>query len=810
MILQGTYDPFLVILSLLIAIFAAYTALNLISRLKDMYSTPLARTRLGAAGLVMGLGIWTMHFVAMLAYRLPLAVRYDGALTLLSLIVAVVSCITGLAIASRHQGSGWIISSGTFLGIGISSMHYIGMAAMQMPARMSYDPLLLSLSILIGVAASIAALWLAFAIGRGELSGSFKIKFISAIIMGYAIAGMHYTGMAALTIFSADNSVFNSTGFILNPPLIGVSLTIAVILIMSFSLWSSRLVAETDLIRANEEKISAITENVADVIITINSFGIIEFSNLAVEKLFGYQPSELVGKNISMLMPDPWQQRHDQYVNNYLESGQARLIGQEKLGLQAVRRDGTVFPVDLAVSEAWIAGNKVFIGTIRDISERLEAQQRLHFLAHHDALTALPNRLSFQEHTEQALAHAKRHSRLIAVMFLDLDRFKVINDTLGHHVGDYLLKEIAERLKHCVREGDVVARLSGDEFTVLLDDVAALDDISPIANKIIAIFAEPFFYPGQELFTTVSIGISIFPDDGIDPQSMMQHADIAMYQAKAEGGNRFCFYTPDMDNRTNDRLELETSLRYALERDEFQLYYQPQVDIENGVIVGVEALLRWQHPKLGLVAPLDFISLLEETGLIVPVDEWVIRTACLQNIAWQQAGVPPLHMAVNLSARQFNEKNLAQRVATILSETGLPPEFLELEITENILMQETNTTINMLRDLHAHGVKLAIDDFGTGYSSLSYLQKFPIHTLKIDRSFVRDITSDADDSAIVKLIIDMAHSLKLNVIAEGVETQEQLEFLRERKCWKMQGYYFSQPKPANELLPLLTEGLHIS
>lgn len=806
MILHGSYNPALVLLSILVAIFAAYTALNLISRLKDMYFTELTRIRIGVSGLVMGLGIWSMHFVGMLAYRLPVPVRYDGNLTLWSLVVAVVACIAGLAIASRNQGRGWPIAGGVFVGLGISSMHYIGMAAMIMPASMHYDLPLLILSILIGVGAAEAALWLAFSIWRGDIPGTFKIKFVSAVIMGFAIAGMHYTGMAAMTVFAIDNPVLNSSGLSIDPAFIGVSLAVVVILIMSFSLWSSRLVAEANLVRANEEKVSAITENVVDVIITINTSGIIEFANAAVKKVFGYEPSEIIGKNVNILMPSPWRQRHDGYVKRYLRTGESRIIGRTQRELQAIHKDGSLFPIDLAINETQVSGNKVFIGTIRDISEHLEAQERLNYLAHHDALTSLPNRASFQEHIEQALVHAKRHSFLVAVMFLDLDRFKVINDTLGHHVGDYLLKEVAQRLKSCVREGDIIARISGDEFTVLLDDVETLEDISPFANKMISIFAEPFYYSGQELFTSASIGISLFPDNGSDPQSMMQHADIAMYRAKAKGGNCFCFYTSDMNEMDNKRLKLETELRHALERDEFRLFYEPRVDIENGVFAGVEALLRWQHPELGLIYPLDFISLLEETGLIVPVGEWVIRTACLQNVAWQQAGVPPMCMAVNLSARQFNEQNLSQQVADILDETGLAPEYLELEITENILMQQTSATINMLWDLHALGVQLAIDDFGTGYSSLSYLQKFPIHTLKIDRAFVRDITTDADDAAIVQLIIDMAHSLKLNVVAEGVESREQLEYLQGRKCSEMQGYYFSRPKPADELLPLLTEG----
>jgi len=806
MILQGNYNSFLVLLSVVIAVFAAYTALNFISRLSDTRSVYLTLTRIGAGGLVMGLGIWSMHFVAILAYKLPIPIRYDGMTTLWSLLVAVFACIIGLAIASRRQALYSVLLGGGFLGAGIASMHYIGMTAMHIPAIIQYDLLLVCVSVLIGMCSAIAALWVATAIGSGEIVDSFIIKMSSAVIMGGAIAGMHYTGMAAIQVYSIPGDEFVSTGFELDPALIGVSLTISTILLMSFALWASRLVANTRLIRANEEKVSAITQNVVDVIITINTDGIIEFANASVEKVLGFRPGELIGQNVSMLMPSPWRQKHDQFIHNYLHSGQSRVIGVGQRELQAVHKDGSVFPIDLAVSETSVAGKRIFIGTIRNISERIEIQQRLHYLAHHDALTDLPNRLSFQEHIEQALLHAKRRRCLVAVLFLDLDRFKVINDTLGHYVGDYILQEVAKRLQNCIREGDIIARLSGDEFTVLLDDVSELDDIAPIAHKIIGTVCKPFVYSGQELFTTVSIGISMFPDDGNDPASMMQHADIAMYRAKAEGGNRYRFYSPDMDARADERLQLETSLRHALVRNEFTLYYQPQVDIENGAIVGIEALLRWQHPVRGLIIPQDFICLLEETGLIDSVGEWVLRTACQQNMAWQAAGLPPMQVAVNLSARQFNEQSLVKTVADILDETGMDPDYLELEITENILLHQTSHTLHTLRELNALGVQLAIDDFGTGYSSLSYLRKYPIHTLKIDRSFIHDINTDADNAAIVQLIIDMGHSLKLNVIAEGVETCEQRDYLRERNCWEMQGYYFSQPKPAEELNSLLHRG----
>jgi len=794
-------------LSVMIAVFAAYTALNLLSRLNDRYSTHLFRTRIGAGGLVLGLGIWSMHFVAMLAYTLPMPVRYDGAVTLWSLVVAVAACIIGLAVAAGKKNHLRISLGGICLGLGIVSMHYIGMAAMRMPASMHYNPWLVAVSILIGIGAAVAAIWMAFAIGRGEISATLRFKAGSSLLMGTAIAGMHYTGMAAMTVYQNGKTMLSTPGFELDPVLMGGSLTVSSILLMSFALWSARLVAEANLVRANEERVRAITENVVDVIITINTSGIIEFANGAVERVFGYKPAELLNANVNILMPEPWHSRHDGYIKKYLADGDSKLIGFGQSEFHAVHKDGSTFPIDLSISETVVDGKRIFIGTIRDISERIETQKRLHYLAHHDVLTTLPNRLSFQEHIRHALTHARRRDSQVAVMFMDVDRFKLINDTLGHHVGDFLLQEIALRLKECIREGDVVARLSGDEFTVLLEDITTRDEITPIAKKLITSFTKPFIYNEQELFSTASIGISIYPDDGADPALMMRHADIAMYSAKADGGNRYHFYTTAMNARADERLQLETSLRHALEREEFVLYYQPQIDTATGMITAVEALLRWQHPQLGLVQPLEFINILEETGLIVPVGEWVIKTACRQHITWLREGVGPLRIAVNLSARQFNEIELVQQIDTVLRDTGMQAHYLELEITENTLIQQTGRTMQTITELHALGVQLAIDDFGTGYSSLSYLRKIPIHTLKIDRSFVRDIINDPDDAAIVQLILDMAHSLKLNVVAEGVENNAQQVFLTERQCHSLQGYHFSQPLPETQLRPLLLEGV---
>jgi diguanylate cyclase (GGDEF)-like protein/PAS domain S-box-containing protein len=448
-------------------------------------------------------------------------------------------------------------------------------------------------------------------------------------------------------------------------------------------------------------------------------------------------------------------------------------------------------------------------GVMVDITEKKHAEERLTFFAHHDGLTDLPNRLLFMDRLSQALARVKWHQRLVAVLFVDLDHFKRINDSLGHDMGDLLLKAVAERLSSCVRGGDTVARIGGDEFTIVLADIAQAEDVPKVAQKIIDAVSKPFSLMGQEFFITISMGISIFPNDGQDAQALVKNAYAAMYRAKEQGRNHYQHYSPAMNVRTLERLALESNLRHALERKELLLHYQPRVDLETGQITGVEALLRWQYPDLGLVSPSQFIPLAEETGLIIPIGEWVLRTACAQNKLWQSMGLSPVRVSVNLSARQFEQRNLVETIGLVIKETGLDPNYLELELTEGLVMKNPETTIATLRSLHEMGIQISIDDFGTGYSSLSYLKRFPIHALKIDQSFVRDIITDPDGTVIVTAIILLAHSLKLKVIAEGVETKDQLDYVRSLKCHEIQGYLFSKPLPVEEMTRLLVTGKHL-
>ena len=436
--------------------------------------------------------------------------------------------------------------------------------------------------------------------------------------------------------------------------------------------------------------------------------------------------------------------------------------------------------------------------------ERKQAEESLEQLAHYDAVTDLPNRTLFHDRLNRALAWANRNDEKIALMFIDLDRFKQINDTLGHEAGDVLLQTAAERLKNCVRDEDTVARLGGDEFTIILRQIHAEDDAGFVARKCLETLAQPIQLNGREVFVSGSIGITVAPADGSEPETLLKNADTAMYQAKHRGRDNFQFYTQQMNARALERLDMESGLRRALERDEFVLYYQPKADLAGWRTVGVEVLLRWDHGYTGLVSPAEFIPTLEDTGLIVPVGEWILRAACEQAAHWQRLGLPPIHVAVNLSGRQLQGDAILESVKRVLDDTGLDPAFLELEVTESLLMDDPQRVTDLLKQLRALGIlRIDIDDFGTGYSSLSYLKQFPISTLKLDKSFVDDLPHDAEDAAIAQAVIAMAHNLDLKVIAEGVENDRQVEFLREHECDEVQGFLYSHPLTAEETTRML-------
>jgi diguanylate cyclase (GGDEF)-like protein/PAS domain S-box-containing protein len=483
-----------------------------------------------------------------------------------------------------------------------------------------------------------------------------------------------------------------------------------------------------------------------------------------------------------------------------------------------VRPDGSVRHAQLQARGSLDASGTVtrLAGTIQDVTELKEAEQRIRYLAYFDRPTGLPNRQFFMERLTQALATARRHQRQLGVLSLDLDQFKRINDTLGHAIGNDLLLEVAHRLTTALREEDCltagdgahqspegVARLDGDEFSLLIGELAQYHDAAKVARRLLEELRKPFRVGGQEVFVTASIGMALYPLDGEDADSLMKNAGAAMHFAKEQGRDNYQFYSRAMNATALEKLSMESQLRKALEREELLLYFQPKIRASSGRIVGLEALIRWNHPELGIVPPSQFIPVAEESGLIVAIGDWVLHAACAQNQAWRQDGFPPVHVAVNIAMPHFRHGDLVASIADALQRTGLDPSLLEIELTESMLMQGVDVTLETLHRLRDMGVRLAIDDFGTGYSSLSYLKRFPLHTLKIDRSFIKDLPRDAEDVAITKAIIAMAHSLRLAVVAEGVETPEQLAFLQQHGCDEVQGYLFSRPVNADEFVALL-------
>jgi diguanylate cyclase (GGDEF)-like protein/PAS domain S-box-containing protein len=537
-------------------------------------------------------------------------------------------------------------------------------------------------------------------------------------------------------------------------------------------------------------------------IFVLDTEGKVSLWNPAAQEMFGWDESELLNHPFPLIPED----NQEAFQADFADALSGKITTDYETRRQ--KKDGSLIDVNVWRAALYDASGEIngIMAIVADITERKQSAARINYLAYHDTLTGLPNRVSFEEHLAASIALAGSDSEPLAVMFLSLDRFKKFNDTLGHIIGDQLLKNVAERLTLSLGEGNTVARFGSDEFSFLLTRIKEAEDAARLAREFQAVLDRPFSVEGHELYVTSSIGISLYPNDGADAQGLLKSAGAALYRAKQAGGSNYQFYTADMNERALHRLALENQLRWALERGEFRVYYQPQVSIDTGQITGMEALVRWQHPELGLVSPAEFIPLSEDTGLIAPIGEWVLRTACAQTRQWQNCGFNNLHVAVNLSPRQFQQPDLASSVLRLLKETGLDASCLELEVTESSVMKNAETAINTLRELKAMGIKISIDDFGSGYSSLSYLKHLPIDVLKIDQSFVRDMTTDPKDAAIVMAIIQLAHSLQLQVKAEGVETEDQLHFLRLLRCDEMQGFLFCKPLSVEAFEHLLLEG----
>jgi len=574
---------------------------------------------------------------------------------------------------------------------------------------------------------------------------------------------------------------------------------------MAIAIWSFGIYYSIAKYKLMAMTPSFIAENlfqtIIDSIILANPYGLILNVNPETQRLLGYNQRELVGEPLERLFLSDSQSKNTN-ISELLNTCPVR-------GMEAfiITKNGVKIPIILSISECRDNYNTRigFVLVSKDVTENKRAEEQIKYLATHDSLTELPNRLMFTQLLNHSIKSARHHKRKLAVFYIDLDRFKMINDTKGHDAGDQLLQEIAMRYKLALRAADVVSRQGGDEFVILIEEFKELSDLEIVANIILSNTLRPIMLLGEECRVTASIRMSIYPEDGEDEQSLIKNADTAMYYAKEEGKNNFQFYSKDIQSISTERLDIETNLRLALERNEFSLHYQAKVNFKTGMITGVEALLRWQNPCLGSVTPTQFIPVAEETGMIVAIGEWVLKTACKQNVAWQKQGLPAISMAVNLSLRQLTDSNLLDVINAALNDSGMEPGLLELEITESMMMSNTSKMITLLDKIKKIGVRLAIDDFGTGYSSLSQIQHFPVDTLKIDRSFIRNIPENDRDNAITHAIIAMGETLGLTVVAEGVETLEQMNFLKEHSCNEMQSYFFSKPIEPDKFADLLNE-----
>jgi diguanylate cyclase len=788
-----SYDLSLVILSIIVAISASSIALDISSRLN--VASGVARTIWLLTGtLVMGLGIWSMHFIAMLALNMSIQVTYNAPIVIISIIPALISCGIAFYMTSKQiVKTTQLLIGAFFIGTGIISMHFIGMEAMQMKAEIFYNPYLWSLSVIIAYITSLAALYLLFFL-REMTKFQWK-KIGSAIIMGFAISGMHYTGMAA-AMFHPTHQQHHMMGASLNNILLAYGIGIGMLMILGLTLIfvfvDRRLKAQSVEL---EKKFQSVIESANDAIILTDKMGTVTYWNKGANQLFEFTKEEVVGQDIQIIIPERYKEPHRKGMERYLSTKIPHVVGKT-VELYGLKKDGSEFPIEMSLATWQTEKDIYFSSIIRDITERKLSEEKINSLVYLDPLTDLPNRRLLYDRLASVLDQSRINMQILSILFISLDRFKLINDTFGHQTGDLLLVDVTKRLKGCITKTDTLSRVGGDEFILLLTNTDYVETAKH-AKEILDVLNKPFHLNGHDMFISSSIGISMFPSNGKDRETLIKNADLAMSRIKEQGKNAFQFFTPEMNETISRKTKLEIGLRKGLEQEEFNIYYQPQIEIKTGSLIGVEALIRWNHSELGFISPAEFIPLAEESGIIVDIGEWVIQKACNQNKLWQKSGFPPFRVAVNISARQFSQSNLTEIVNKALTDSGLDPKYLELELTESII-QNSKSAISTMHKLKSMGIHLSIDDFGTGYSSLSYLKQFPIDTLKIDQYFTRNIQEDVKDAALVDTIIKMAHNFELNVIAEGVETLYQLEFLKNRNCDQAQGYYFSKPLPVEE------------
>ncbi|QDH22133.1 EAL domain-containing protein [Saccharibacillus brassicae] len=795
-IVQGTYNPGLVLVSCIISVLASYSALNLAGRIHLAHGR-LRVFWLAGGAVSMGLGIWSMHFVGMLALQLPMKMTYNIPIVILSMIVPILVSFIALWTVTRKTLT-WrsLLLGGLLLASGVVDMHYVGMSAMAM--KITYNPWLVALSVVIALTASIAALAL---MRKLREEGSVLLhKISSALIMGVAIAGMHYTGMAAADFHIHEHNPVAMGGDQVDMQSLALIIALSSMLLIGFTIYGAfingRLNQKDKMIRSQEKWYRALYENNTDGIISIDMRGIVTDMNPAILNMTGSQRGDYIGRPITVLQqffhPDAYKKAKEHHQESMLMESLAYETQIVHPNGQAIHLGVVGVPVSV---DGEVTGTHLIV---RDITEQKLTQAKVEHLAYHDELTNLPNRRQFNTIVQERIELQQGKGRL-AVMVLDIDRFKMINDSLGHAYGDAFLQKVGQRICEVIDPAKAtLSRMGGDEFALICHSFASIDEIAQLAQRIVSVIQVPYTLKDNDFYVSASIGIAMYPEHGENREELIKNADSAMYEVKREGKNGYRFYSADLDEELLFKIEIETDLRKAIERGELEVHYQPQYRMPGRELIGMEALLRWHHPVRGMIPPGRFVPIAEETGLIVEIGSWVLREACRQAKNWHDEGRPKVPISVNLSTQQFHQPDLEFEVERILVETGLEPKYLELEITESMMM-DASASIEIMKRLNGLGIRLSLDDFGTGYSSLSYLSVLPISRLKIDRSFVMRLEESGSEQAIVKTIIAMAYSLGMDVIAEGIETEGQLDILTDQRCLEFQGYYFSRPLPPGVL-----------
>jgi diguanylate cyclase (GGDEF)-like protein/PAS domain S-box-containing protein len=765
--LTGEHDFRLVLVAGTICLLAAFTAFSIFEQARRAETRRLAWA--GLAGFVAGTGIWATHFVAMLAYRPNLPIGYDLQLTLLSIGAAVLITGAGWSTAlgrGRHSA----LAGGALIGLGIGTMHYVGMAAVKLPGRFAWDQALVAVSLVLGIALSAAAL-------AEHARRPQALPWRPALLFTVAICGLHFTAMGAASIYP-DSRIEVPAAAIDSAMLTGAVVTMAlVILAIGFMMvLFDRKLARNAIEEAR--RLRTFADAAVEGLVVIDGDRIVD-ANRSFLQLAGFDSVAEAPERLSDLLidadPDSLSTAPD------APAAECRLL----------RGNGETRDVELLLRPLAWRGAELRILAVRDISERKEAAERIAHLAFHDALTGLPNRAVFTDHLARTVAKAAEAGEPVSVLCVDLDGFKAVNDIYGHPAGDELLVAAAQRLRAVVRGHELVARLGGDEFAVVQSGGPQPDHAGLLSQRILAALTETFAIGPETVRISGSIGVALFPADAASPEDLIKNADMALYRAKGEGRGTARFYEAAMDEALRERRQLDADLRQAIGQDELSVHYQPLADLESGRILGFEALLRWDHPRLGAVGPATFIPLAEESGLILKLGQWVLREACVEAARW----TPPLKLSVNLSPVQFTQGDLAAEVEAVLRESGLDPTRLELEVTEGLLIKDAERAIAILQRLKALGVQISMDDFGTGYSSLSYFRMFPFDKVKIDQSFIRDMIDNPQARAIIRSVIGLGRGLGMPVVAEGVETSEQLDALRAEGCDQVQGYLISRPNP---------------